>query len=212
MKTKQRILLTSRELFNLEGEQSVTTVDIANAMDISPGNLYYHFRGKESIISALYQEFEGNLKSLLEAGNVRSLQLKNYWFFVYVILEEIYQNRFFYLNLSSILQRIPELEKKFQRLVLLQQNTALRLTKPLARRGLLKANSFELEQLAQSISMSLVYYLPYQRLIDQKTELEIQLHKGVLHILSLLGPHLGEQQQDFYLLCQGFYDTLINES
>ena len=40
-------------LFNAEGEAKQTAVDIANALDMSPGNLYYHFKGKEPIIEAL---------------------------------------------------------------------------------------------------------------------------------------------------------------
>lgn len=204
--------MTSCELFNIEGEHAVTTVDIAHAMDISPGNLYYHFRGKESIILTLYKEFDASLRALLNADNQRSLRIKDYWFYLYVILEDIHQYRFLYLNLSSILQRMPELERKFKQLVLLQRNTALRLCKPLARRGLLRANSFELNQLAESISMSLVYYLPYLQLTEHKSQNAQLLHKGVLHILSLVGPYLDEQQQAFYQACQEFYNTLIEEA
>ena len=48
--TKEAIVITAIELFNEKGTAAVSTNRIAEAMGISPGNLYYHFRNKEEII------------------------------------------------------------------------------------------------------------------------------------------------------------------
>ncbi|KAB0572105.1 TetR/AcrR family transcriptional regulator, partial [Helicobacter pullorum NCTC 12824] len=49
VKTSERIVQTSLELFNQQGERSVSTNHIAAHMEISPGNLYYHFPNKQAI-------------------------------------------------------------------------------------------------------------------------------------------------------------------
>ena len=56
MKTRDRILEAALELFNESGVSEVTTHHVATRCGISPGNLYYHYRNKEAIIRALFDQ------------------------------------------------------------------------------------------------------------------------------------------------------------
>lgn len=56
MNTKDKILNKALELFNSEGSSNISTNHIAKALDMSTGNLYYHFKNKESIIRNLLQK------------------------------------------------------------------------------------------------------------------------------------------------------------
>ncbi len=65
IKTSERIVQNSLDLFNQQGERSVSTNHIAAHMDISPGNLYYHFPNKQAIIAVLFAEYEALVDSFL---------------------------------------------------------------------------------------------------------------------------------------------------
>ncbi|MFK7976697.1 MAG: TetR family transcriptional regulator, partial [Halioglobus sp.] len=110
MKTRDRILHTSLLLFNEEGEAETTTIDIANEMDISPGNLYYHFKGKDQIIAKLFAQYELAISNTLAAPLEKPISdsagaVEDNWYYLYVVMEEMYQYRFLYHNLDNILQR-----------------------------------------------------------------------------------------------------------
>lgn len=57
-RTRGRILAESLKLFNEHGEAQVTTGMVAEALGMSPGNLYYHFRNKDEIVEQLFTRFE----------------------------------------------------------------------------------------------------------------------------------------------------------
>jgi AcrR family transcriptional regulator len=53
---RDRVREAALELFNAHGYASVTTNHIADHINISPGNLYYHFRNKEQIVESIYRD------------------------------------------------------------------------------------------------------------------------------------------------------------
>ena len=63
---RDRILKKSIELFNTQGVVAITTNHIADALNISPGNLYFHFRNKEQITLELYKSMTNELYALWE--------------------------------------------------------------------------------------------------------------------------------------------------
>lgn len=56
MTTREKIIETAIRLFNDQGTKPVSTNHIAAECSISPGNLYYHFRNKQEIIRAIFDQ------------------------------------------------------------------------------------------------------------------------------------------------------------
>ncbi len=63
--TRDRILDAALDLFNGRGPDRVTTAEIAEAVKINEGNLYYHFRTKELLVLALFARFEVDAVALV---------------------------------------------------------------------------------------------------------------------------------------------------
>jgi AcrR family transcriptional regulator len=84
-RTRERILETALALFNLHGEPSVTTAHIADEMNISPGNLYYHFRNKDEIIGELYAAYEAGVGPLFAAPPDRAPGVEDLWLLLHLL-------------------------------------------------------------------------------------------------------------------------------
>ncbi len=212
LRTRDRILEASLRLFNDEGEPNVTTVDIANELDISPGNLYYHFKGKEALIEALYEHFDAQMSEFLHAPVESALSLEDNWYYLYVLFEEIYQFRFFYRNLSDLLQRYPALRKRFRRLLELKRRTARTIAEDMASQGVLEIAPEALDRLSDSITMTLTYFMTYEDLLYGGLPGPVVMHKGVYQVMTQVAPYFGEQHQAFLGASQDLYETLLAAS
>jgi len=100
MKTRDRILAAALDLFNAEGVSGLSAVDVASAMGISAGHLYYHFKGKAELVAELVSrhrdEVDLVLTSLSEAMDTPEASLETLWTHVHILVEEAWDARFFY--------------------------------------------------------------------------------------------------------------------
>ena len=205
-KTKDKILYTALALLNNEGEANISSVDIAAVMEISPGNLYYHYKGKDVIIEELFADFEGELRQVLSAPITKPLNIEDNWIFLYIIFEEIYDFRFFFFNLTALLERIPTLRPKFTRLLSLMQRTFMGVFEKLESSGHLNFRDGEIQILAERLTAHFTYWLPYRQLRGANGSTKSLIHEGVYTALTQITPYWGDDADPYAALLKDFKD------
>lgn len=205
IKTRDRILKTALELFNEEGEAQTSTVEIAATLGISPGNLYYHFKGKEVIIEALFDDFETEITQVLSAPISKPLALEDNWVFVYILFEEIYDFKFFYQNMASILERCPALRSKFSRILALKERTVTAVLSALEGAGFIAFRHGEKSALAERICAHLTFWLQFYALRYNSKSQKNLIHDGVYTALVQVTPYLTEKDNPYPEILAEFF-------
>ncbi|MCP5158396.1 MAG: TetR/AcrR family transcriptional regulator [Gammaproteobacteria bacterium] len=197
MKTRDRILRASLQLFNEHGEPRITTNHIADELDISPGNLYYHFRNKDEIIWLLFQQFERQIGTALQVPERRVPDMEDMWLYLHLVFENIWEYRFFYRDLDNILSRNKKLRTHFRRILERKVSTATAICKGLVEADVMNASSEDIAALSRNIAVIATYWLNFQRIsaLSSQGNDSDYLALGVYQVLSLVAPFLkGEAQ------------------
>jgi AcrR family transcriptional regulator len=113
MRTRDRILKTALDLFNESGTAAVSTNHIAEALGMSPGNLYYHFRNKEEIIRALFEQQFAHTDALYVLPGDRLPTLSDLQGLVRATFAMAWEYRFIYRELIALLRRDDLLQQRW---------------------------------------------------------------------------------------------------
>lgn len=71
--TRERIVAEADELFYRKGFERTSFSDIAEAVNISRGNFYYHFKTKDDILDAVIQARLGKTQVMLDQWHARGI-------------------------------------------------------------------------------------------------------------------------------------------
>lgn len=203
-RTRERIVETALRLFNDFGEPNVTTSVIADELEISPGNLYYHFHNKDEIVNALFAEYEREIEHLISAPGNRPATAEDIWFFLHLLFEIIWKYRFFYRDINDLLTRNRLVETHFRRILDHKVQTGTAICQGLVANGMLKANRAEIVALATNMTVVATFWLSFEHARNPRGTPDIG--RGAYQVISLAAPflqgearHLLESLSEAYL-------------
>jgi AcrR family transcriptional regulator len=190
-KTRNRILDVALRLFNEQGETNISTNHIADELEISPGNLYYHYRNKDDIIEQLFLRFEERMDQALVAPEGREVTLEDVWLQLHLVFECIWNYRFIYRDIINILSRNRSLRLRFARILKRGSSNAQGIMRGLNETGAMRASAAEIEGLATNILVLATFWLNYANVRGEKDE-QRAIQQGIVQVMMLVSPFLRD--------------------
>ena len=191
MKTKDKIIATAINLFNLHGTKAISTNHIAKEMGISPGNLYYHFRSKNDIIRSISDNFSNELGSVFKiqldtisdfSSNLTSL------FNRFFKIQQSYQ--FLFLEGVHLTRQDSRLLDNYTNLRNLIKKGYHELLSNLVKIKIMKRQSLNIIDDLLDAQWIIMWYWINHTILDRNTYDDSQIKKGIKLSFSIIKPQL----------------------
>jgi AcrR family transcriptional regulator len=191
MKTKDKIIATAIDLFNIHGTKAISTNHIAKEMGISPGNLYYHFRSKNDIIRSISDNFSNELGSALKiqldtisdfSSNLTSL------FNRFFKIQQSYQ--FLFLEGVHLTKQDSKLLDNYTNLRSLIKKGYHELLSNLVKIKIMKRQSLNIIDELLDTQWIIMWYWINHTILDRNTYDDFQIKKGIKLSFSIIKPQL----------------------
>ena len=191
MKTEDKIIATAIDLFNIHGTKAISTNHIAKEMDISPGNLYYHFRSKNDIIRSISDNFSNELGSVFKiqldtiadfSSNLTSL------FNRFFKIQQSYQ--FLFLEGVHLTRKDIRLLDNYTKLRSLIKKGYHELLSNLVKIKIMKRQSLNIIDDLLDAQWIIMWYWINHTILDRNTYDDFQIKKGIKLSFSIIKPQL----------------------
>lgn len=194
MKTKERIILASLDLFNEQGERNVTTNHIAAHLGISPGNLYYHFRNKSDIVYAIFKNYELLVDTYLALPERHGNEVEQLVAYLDSTVSGMWAYRFLHRDLEHLMDVDERLRSDYRQFTLRCLAAVQRITRFMEESGVYRAlDDKRRESLALNIWLIVTNWMTYLKTIHRQGDIEREeLSHGVYQMLEYLIPYLND--------------------
>lgn len=211
MKTKEKIITSSLQLFNEHGERNITTNHIAAHLGISPGNLYYHFRNKEDIIRSIFDEYEAHLNNILLPYENSQVNLELLMGYFDAMFDTLWRYRFIYANLVDLLSRDPKLKLQYQKVQKALLARSIYILSQLVEDRFLSIDKTQISAVAETIKMLVSFWISFQYTQSENEKItQNALYDGLLRVLLLLRPYATELSASTFVSMEQHYQSLVS--
>jgi len=109
MRTEDKVILKAIELYNTKGFSNITSRDIARELDMSHGNVEYHYKNKETILRAIYSKMKKEVSTYFSEVNKSMNPIEE--FDILLKKLEHFQSKYLFFNLD-----VNDISRQFPRL------------------------------------------------------------------------------------------------
>ncbi|MCH4245996.1 TetR/AcrR family transcriptional regulator [Acinetobacter gerneri] len=209
LKTKDRILQSSLQLFNERGERSVTTNHIAAELGISPGNLYYHFRNKQEIIKELMEQYQKETLDMLALPDDREVNANDKIHYFQVLSSQLWEYRFLHRDVYHLVENNDDFRKIYPRFAGKVMQQGQKIYQAFVDAGLMQMTPSEIEALIINLWIVLTNWTNFLYMsghISDSNHLEEKwVWQALRQMVFLEGAYLrGESRQTYERLLESF--------
>lgn len=226
IKTRQRILESSLQLFNEQGERQVSTNHLAAAMGMSPGNLYYHFKNKDAIIGELFTHYAERMAATLTFPDDHPLTQTDKANLFETAMNVLWDFRFLHRDMTHLLEN-AKLSAPYRAFSLQVLEQLRELYRAQITAGLIEADDDDIDTLAITVWITATNWVNFLHTTglfdagaaagaaapaDNDNVTEDMLRRGILHIICLEAPYLrGEAKAGLATLKAHYGTTLASD-
>ena len=114
MRTEDKVILKAIELYNTKGFSNITSRDIARELDMSHGNVEYHYKNKETILRAIYSKMKKEVSTYFSEVNKSMNPIEEF----NILLKKLehFQSKYLFFNLDviDIARQFPRLKAEIE--------------------------------------------------------------------------------------------------
>jgi len=205
--TRTRILVTSLLLFNEKGEPNTTTNEIADGVDISPGNLYYHFHKKSDLVEALLLEFQADARRILQPPHEALGSLDDFWVFLHRLLELTSGYRFLLRDMESLVAEYPKVRtalKHFARALVASFELYLH---AMIESGVIRLRDDDARLLGRNLAVIALFSEKFDALIDSSPASDDAALRIAGSVLNVLKPFVSEDNEAHFSALAAYYEV-----